>query len=138
LAVAACASTPPPPGSFVAPLSRARVSSPFGEIRGRGRRHYGVDLRARHGTPVAATVEGRVAFAGWRQGFGRLVIVEHSGELESYYAHLSDFAVRRGERVATGQVVGFVGESGNATGPHLHFEMRERGRPIDPSIFVRF
>ena len=108
------------------------VSAEFGERRGRGRRHHGLDLRASHGTPVAAASRGRVVFRGNKRGFGRLVIVDHGADTMTYYAHLSGFAVGHGEAVGPGQTIGFVGQSGNATGPHLHFELREDGAPVDP------
>lgn len=138
LVLASCASGPAQTG-FVAPLERIEISSEFGERRGAKRRkHYGVDLRAPRGTPVAAVARGRVIFRGTKRGFGRLVIVDHGGRTVTYYAHLSDFAVGNGEGVGPGQTVGFVGQSGNATGPHLHFELREDGKPVDPRPRIGF
>lgn len=136
-ALSACASSPPP--AFLPPLDRVAVSSEFGERRGiRRRPHYGMDLRARRGTPVTASAAGRVIFRGQKRGFGNIVILEHSGDITTYYAHLSDFAVRSGQPVEIGQTIGFVGATGNATGPHLHFELRRGGEPVDPRGWVAF
>ena len=137
LALSGCASTPP--SGFMPPLERMVVSSEFAERRGiKRRKHFGLDLRAPRGTPVAASQGGRVIFRGEQRGFGRIVIVDHGRDTLTYYAHLSGFAVGHGEGVARGQTIGFVGQSGNATGPHLHFELRRDGRPVDPRGYVRF
>ena len=130
--VASCA-TGGGPSAFGSPLPRIDVSSEFGERRGLRRRpHLGIDLRAPRGTPVAAVADGEVIFRGEKRGFGRLVMIDHGGEVVTYYAHLKDFAVASGERVARGQTIGFVGRTGNASGPHLHLELREDGEPVDP------
>ena len=130
-ALAGCASTTP--SQFGSPLPRIEVSSEFGERRGLRRRpHYGIDLRAARGTPVAAVADGEVVFRGRKRGFGLLVMIDHGGEVVTYYAHLKDFAVPSGARVVRGQTIGFVGRTGNATGPHLHLELREGGKPVDP------
>jgi murein DD-endopeptidase MepM/ murein hydrolase activator NlpD len=106
------------------------VSSPFGT---RGRRHHdGLDLRARHGDPIFAARDGVVRFAGTMRGYGMTVIVDHGGGVSSLYAHASAIYVRAGERVERGAVIGAVGATGNATGPHLHFEISWAGRPMDP------
>ena len=130
--LAGCASTPSP-ARFGAPLPAYDVSSEFGERRGLRRRpHHGIDLRAPRGTPVAAAADGEVIFRGKKRGFGNLVMIDHGGEVVTYYAHLKDFAVESGARVARGQTIGFVGRTGNASGPHLHLELRERGEPVNP------
>ena len=129
--LSACASTPPP--SFGSPLASYDVSSEYGERRGLRRRpHYGIDLRAPRGAPVAAVADGEILFRGRKRGFGNLVMIDHGGEVVTYYAHLKDFAVESGARVARGQTIGFVGRTGNASGPHLHLELRERGEPVNP------
>jgi murein DD-endopeptidase MepM/ murein hydrolase activator NlpD len=83
---------------------------------------------------VVASGQGVVEFAGVRGGYGKLVIVNHSGGYATYYAHLSAFGagIKRGTKVAQGRPVGYVGQTGWATGPHLHFELRHRNRPLDP------
>lgn len=137
LTAAACASSPPP-GGFASPLPRLDVSSEFGARRGVRRVHKGLDLRAPRGTPVSAAGGGRVVFAGWRGAFGRLVIVDHGGDLRTYYAHLSGFTAEKGDRVAPGQAIGLVGASGNASGTHLHFEVRDGDEAVDPRRYLRF
>jgi len=101
--------------------------------------HTGVDLAAKEGTPVLASARGTVDFIGWKRGYGKLVVVRHDGRYSTYYAHLQSFppALRRGQRVDAGQRIGAVGQTGDVTGPHLHFEVRERGTPIDPMFALR-
>ncbi len=110
---------------------QAPLGDPFGP---RGRRfHAGIDLPAPSGRGVAAAGPGRVTWAGWRNGgWGNLVVIAHRGGVRSMYAHLSRIDVRVGERVGAGFQVGLVGATGDATGPHLHFELRLRGAAIDP------
>jgi murein DD-endopeptidase MepM/ murein hydrolase activator NlpD len=103
-----------------------------GEGPGVGRYHYGLDLRAVRGEPVYSAGAGVVADAGAAGAYGRFVRVEHGGGLESFYAHLDRILARRGDSVRRGQVIGLAGSTGNATGPHLHFELRWRGRWVDP------
>src|SRR5262245_27423647 len=96
--------------------------------------HAGIDLLAAAGTPVRAAAPGRVAYAGRIDGgWGKLVVVAHERRVRTMYAHLSAVSVDVGERVATGTRVGAVGSTGNATGPHLHFEVRLHGAAVDPS-----
>lgn len=99
---------------------------------GGGRHHTGLDLQARRGDPVYSAGDGVVAAGGESGAYGRFVSVDHGQELSSFYAHLETRQVRTGERIRRGQVIGFVGSTGNATGPHLHFELRWRGRWVDP------
>jgi peptidoglycan hydrolase-like protein with peptidoglycan-binding domain len=123
------------PISLAWPL-QAALSSPFGP-RGIGF-HPGIDLSAATGTPVAAAAAGRVVFAGLnRGGYGNLVEVAHGNGVLSMYAHLSSFSVRVGQSVATGTRIGRVGATGEATGPHLHFEVRVRGAAVDPLSALR-
>jgi murein DD-endopeptidase MepM/ murein hydrolase activator NlpD len=110
------------------------VSSPYG-LRRVGfwpTVHKGVDVAVPEGTPVRAMAAGEVIFAGDMGGYGRTVLIRHRGEVVTLYAHLSEVSVRRGERVGGRQVVGLAGQTGNARGPHLHFEVRVRGRQLDP------
>lgn len=111
------------------------VSAPLGDGFGpRGDRfHSGLDLLARSGTPVHAAASGRVIFAGYDAGgYGNLVILRHGLGVTTWYAHLSSIGVRRGERIRAGARIGRVGATGDATGPHLHFEVRVRGAAVDP------
>jgi Rod binding domain-containing protein len=116
------------------------VSSPFGwrqdPFDGSRRFHGGVDLPAAYGRPVPAAAEGRVVSAGEQGGFGLTVLVEHPGGLQSRYAHLAAVEVKSGDHVEAGQVIGRVGQTGRATGPHLHFELLRDGRRLDPSRAV--
>lgn len=94
--------------------------------------HAGVDLAAPTGSPVLATSDGRVDSAGWGGGYGWTVRLEHTGNLETRYGHLSRLAVVAGQSVRRGDVIGYVGSTGLSTGPHLHYEMRMNGVPIRP------
>ena len=118
------------------PLSRARLTSAFGyrthPLHGGSRMHSGVDLAAPAGTPVQATADGIVTAAGWRGGYGILVSLRHGGGVQTRYAHLSAIAVREGTAVKAGQVIGYVGSTGNSTGPHLHYELRVNGQAVNP------
>jgi murein DD-endopeptidase MepM/ murein hydrolase activator NlpD len=112
------------------------VEAPLGNGFGpRGNHfHAGIDLLAKAGTTVRAAAPGRVAYAGRIDGgWGKLVVVAHARRVRTMYAHLSTVTVDVGERVATGAQVGVVGSTGNATGPHLHFEVRLHGAAVDPS-----
>lgn len=117
-------------GTTTRPVSGV-VTSNFGERRP-GHRHSGIDIAAPTGTPVRAFDCGTVSVAGAQSGYGNIVCIRHSGSFSTCYAHLSRFAVRAGQRVASGQVIGYVGCTGTCSGPHLHFETRAGGRPVDP------
>jgi murein DD-endopeptidase MepM/ murein hydrolase activator NlpD len=112
------------------PLTMPMLGDPFGP---RGNRwHTGIDLPAPVGTPVYAARSGEVVWSGWRDGYGLLVTVAHGHGERSMYAHLSRIDVRVGVWIGAGVRVGLVGATGDATGPHLHFEVRVRGAAIDP------
>jgi murein DD-endopeptidase MepM/ murein hydrolase activator NlpD len=98
------------------------------------RPHWGVDYAAPTGTPVWAVARGEVIFAGWQGGFGRLIKIRHQNGYISYYGHLSRYAagLRAGQHVSQQQVIGYVGSSGLATGPHLDYRLQVNGRFIDP------
>ncbi len=119
----------------------SRVSSGYGwrrdPFKGQATFHGGIDLAARYGTEVPAAAAGTVVTAGTEGGYGLTVVIRHPNGFESRYAHLASLDVRAGETVAQGQQVGRVGSSGRSTGPHLHFEVREDGRRVDPEQFVR-
>jgi murein DD-endopeptidase MepM/ murein hydrolase activator NlpD len=109
----------------------AEVSSLFG--RRDGRPHLGIDLAAPEGTPVRAACAGVVTFASDRlRGYGRLIIVEHGSGTTTVYAHNQTLFVSVGAAVARGQVIARSGATGRVTAPHLHFEVRQKGRPVDP------
>jgi murein DD-endopeptidase MepM/ murein hydrolase activator NlpD len=121
-----------------APLSYARISSPFNRNRMHPifrtvRPHLAIDYAAPAGTPVVAIGKGRVEFAGWRNGYGNVVDIRHTGSYVSRYAHFSRIAarLRKGQSVDAGEVIGYVGQTGHATGPHLHFEFLRGGAKIN-------
>jgi murein DD-endopeptidase MepM/ murein hydrolase activator NlpD len=121
--------------AFLLPL-RGPFTSRFG-LRAHplfGRRHFhtGVDIAAPRGTPVRAAADGTVLYAGWYGGYGKLVVLDHGQGTSTLYGHLSQILVTSGQRVARGQLIGRVGSTGYSTGPHLHFEIRQNGRPVDP------
>src|SRR5690606_17199409 len=120
---------------YVWPL-HGRLTSYFGPRNlgmGTSSFHRGIDVAAPWGTPVVAARSGTVTFAGWStQGYGNLVKVRHSGGDETWYGHFSSIAVSVGQHVKQGQVIGYVGSTGISTGPHLHFELYEAGRAVDP------
>ncbi|MFH1572813.1 MAG: M23 family metallopeptidase [Acidobacteriota bacterium] len=123
------------------PLRFTRISSRFSLARRHPilkivRPHLGVDYAAPHGTQVVAVASGRVAFAGSRADYGRLVHLRHSHAYETMYAHLSGIAVSAGEQVAQGDVIGYVGSSGLASGPHLDFRVLQRGKFVNPGKVV--
>jgi hypothetical protein len=125
------------PAAWAGPLERLQVTSPFGMSRmhpilRRVLPHTGVDYAAGHGTPVRATGDGNVVHAGPRGGYGNLVEVLHPNGYTTRYAHLSRIAVGENQEVDQGEVIGYVGATGLATGPHLHYEVRRLGRPVDP------
>jgi murein DD-endopeptidase MepM/ murein hydrolase activator NlpD len=98
--------------------------------------HDGIDLAAPAGQPVKTAAPGSVIFAGEQKGYGLIVIVEHEGGLITLYAHNRDLRVKTGQKVRAGQVVATVGDSGRTSGPHLHFEVRKDGVPVDPLDFL--
>lgn len=117
-----------------------RLMSPFGArsdpFSSEGAIHTGVDLSAQYGTPVRATADGLVAFASWGGQYGKLVIVDHGNGMQTYYAHLSQFDVITGQEMRRGDTVGRSGSSGRSTGPHLHYEVRMGGTPINPYPYL--
>jgi murein DD-endopeptidase MepM/ murein hydrolase activator NlpD len=120
---------------FILPL-RGAMTSRFGlrthPLFGRRHFHTGVDIAAPRGTPVRAAMDGTVLFTGWYGGYGKLVVLDHGNGLSTLYGHLSAILVSAGARVTRAQVIGRVGSTGYSTGPHLHYEVRRNGRPIDP------
>jgi murein DD-endopeptidase MepM/ murein hydrolase activator NlpD len=122
-------------GTFVWPAS-GPITSGFGwridPFIHRRMLHTGIDIGVPWGTPVGAAESGTVLFAGWMTGYGNVVVLDHGNGVSTVYAHLSSYAVQPGETVQRGQVIARAGSTGWSTGPHLHFEIRENGQPIDP------
>lgn len=122
-------------GVFTNP-TRGRITSRFG-MRW-GRKHNGIDIAASIGTPITAADAGKVSFVGRSGTYGKLVIIDHENGYQTYYAHCNSFLVKKGERVYKGQKIATVGNTGRSTGPHLHFEVRKNGTPINPLNFVKY
>jgi murein DD-endopeptidase MepM/ murein hydrolase activator NlpD len=120
-------------GALIWPVNGA-FTSPFG-MRW-GRLHAGIDIAAPTGTPIRAADSGRVAIAGWVGGYGNYTCIQHGGALSTCYGHQSSIGVSVGQGVTQGQVIGSVGNTGNSTGPHLHFETRVNGSPVDPMGYL--
>src|SRR3954465_6513411 len=120
---------------IVAPVKNYVVTGVFGEQRP-GHLHAGIDLAVPYGTPIVAAACGIVTTAESQSGYGNIVCVKHSSSLTTCYAHMSRFASRVGQHVHQGQVIGYVGTTGDATGPHVHFETRVNGRPTNPAPYL--
>lgn len=118
-----------------------RITSGFGNRRSPfnryvGQFHKGIDIAAPYGTPIYATAAGTVTGAGYRGGWGNLITINHGYGYETYYAHLSGFAVSGGERVSKGQVIGYMGRTGRSTGVHLHYEVHVNGVAVNPLNYI--
>ena len=123
------------------PVGASGITSGFGTrwhpVLGGYRFHAGIDLPAAQGTAVAATARGSVVSAGWCGGYGWCVTLDHGRGIFTLYGHLSRIGVTPGQDVARGQELGRVGSTGQSTGPHLHYEVRNNGRPVDPASYLR-
>jgi murein DD-endopeptidase MepM/ murein hydrolase activator NlpD len=126
-------------GTLTLPVA-GPVTSPFGArtspTTGAQEFHEGIDIGAAQGTPIRAAASGTVTFAGQMSGYGNVVIVQHAVGLQTRYAHQSAMSVTAGQTVAAGEVIGAVGATGEATGPHLHFEVRLNGVAVDPAPYL--
>ena len=129
LAASQSSDTTPSASGLIWPVN-GPVTSPFGYRW--GRLHAGIDIGVPYGTPIQAAAAGRVVIAGWVGGYGNYTCIDHGGGLATCYAHQSSFAVGVGASVGQGQVIGYVGSTGHSFGPHLHFEVRINGSPVDP------
>ncbi|MFZ4457140.1 MAG: M23 family metallopeptidase [Bacteroidales bacterium] len=116
-----------------------QLSSGFGvrvdPIYGRAKMHSGMDFTARVGTPIYATGNGTVQQAGWDQGYGNCVLINHGFGYQTKYAHMSRIKSRAGQKVKRGEVIGYVGSTGKSTAPHLHYEVHINGRPVNPALY---
>lgn len=115
--------------------SAFRFSSHYGARW--GRQHQGIDMAAPVGTPVFATGDGVVVFAGWQRGYGNLIKIKHELGTETRYAHLSKIRVKQGQRVSRNTLIGDIGNTGRSTGPHLHYEVRVDGKAVNPMSFIK-
>ena len=116
------------------------ITSGFGKraspLTGEPGRHYGVDIANVVGTPIHATADGLVVYAGWENGYGRVVVIEHGYGFSTRYGHCSSVDVKVGDEVKRGQIISYVGSSGRSTGSHLHYEVRIHGIPVDPEKYL--
>jgi murein DD-endopeptidase MepM/ murein hydrolase activator NlpD len=119
------------------------ITSGFGQREdpvlgnGEGEFHAGVDISSPNGTPVRATADGLVVTAGFENGYGREIILDHGHGLKTCYGHLSGFNVLAGQSVVRGEIIGYVGHSGRTTGYHLHYEVRINNTPVNPHKYLR-
>jgi len=127
------------PGSFASkarfiwPLKKLDVSSEFGS---RNNRHKGIDLRAPRGTTIRASADGMVHFVGRQNGYGKVIILKHAGEVQTFYAHNDKNLVKKGQRVKQGEKIASVGRTGNASGNHVHFEFIRGHHQLNPRHYV--
>jgi murein DD-endopeptidase MepM/ murein hydrolase activator NlpD len=108
----------------------------YDPLTGAPRMHTGVDLKANYGDAVGASMSGIVLYAGQRGGYGNCVIIDHGSGISTYYAHLSAIVVAAGQTVEAGEYIGQVGSTGRSTGPHLHYEVRANGHPLEPATQI--
>lgn len=123
------------------PVEGVKLTSDFGmrwhPVLGGRRAHKGVDLAAPAGTPIHASADGIVSRADWFSGYGLYVSLEHGGEIETRYGHMSRLNVAAGQRVRKGDIIGYVGSTGRSTGPHLHYEVRIAGEAVNPMPYLQ-
>ena len=124
--------------NFIWPV-RGRVTSPYGMrvLNGRKEFHSGIDIGGPIGTNIIAAESGRVSYAGYMRGYGNVIILSHEGGYSTVYAHNSVNLVKKGQYIKKGSVIAKVGRTGNATGPHLHFEVRLMGKPLNPLLYLK-
>lgn len=128
-------------GNLYWPTTDRLITSPFGyrvhpiwRIR---MFHSGVDISGSYGNPIYAVNDGRVIYSGWQSGYGKVVIIDHGNGMSTLYAHCSQLLVNEGDQVKRGQLIGRIGSTGWSTGPHLHFEVRKNGTPVDPLSMIK-
>ncbi|MCU0640993.1 MAG: peptidoglycan DD-metalloendopeptidase family protein [Candidatus Margulisbacteria bacterium] len=123
-------------GAMIWPL-QGRITSRYGTYRRWGRaRHTGIDIAATYGSPVMAADSGEVIFAGWWDGYGKAIVIDHGKGIATVYGHLSRIYPSVGMTIAKGQTIGLEGNTGYSTGPHLHFEVRKNGKPVNPGPYL--
>ena len=116
------------------------ISSRYGKrkhpITGKDDFHTGIDISSLRGTPIKATSDGIVSFSGWGRGSGKVIVLEHGFGFSTVYAHNSKNIVKVGQKVRRGDVIGYIGSTGNATGPHVHYEVWKKGRSVNPKKYI--
>ncbi len=130
---------------YIRPIGgKIRISSGFTHRRfhpilKRYRAHLGIDYANRTGTPIRATARGKIIHRGWKGGYGKCIIIQHNNGIRSLYAHMSRFrkGLKIGSKVTQGRVIGYIGTTGRSTGPHLHFGMYKKGKPVNPARYIR-
>ncbi len=127
--------TPPGSGAMIWPIA-GEITSEYGwrthPITGEERKHNGIDIGGDYDEPICAAAAGQVSYAGWIDGYGYTVMIDHGGGIQTLYGHNEALAVTEGQNVAQGEVIAYCGSTGYSTGPHCHFEVRENGEPVDP------
>ncbi len=122
------------------PVDAMSLTSQFGHrsdpFTGRRARHNGIDIPGPTGTPIYATADGTIGRAQWVSGYGKYVEIEHGHAMQTRYGHMSEILVQPGQRVRRGDMIGLVGSTGRSTGPHLHYEVRIAGAPVNPIPFI--
>ncbi|MDP4178080.1 MAG: M23 family metallopeptidase [Bacillota bacterium] len=121
--------------AFLTMPSKGDISSAFG-MRW-GRMHEGIDIAANNGNPICAAMDGTVSFAGWEDGYGNLVKIDHADGIQTLYGHASKLEVKEGQSVKTGDEIAKVGSTGDSTGPHVHFEVRLNGKAVNPVDYLK-
>jgi murein DD-endopeptidase MepM/ murein hydrolase activator NlpD len=126
-------------GHFIWPV-KGPITSPFGwrinPVTHQHSGHTGIDIGVPYGTPIAAADGGTVIFAGWNVAYGNMTVIDHGGDFSTMYAHQSKQLVRVGDHVTQGEIIGYIGTTGWSTGPHLHFEIRVNGIPVNPMKYL--
>ncbi|MBO4740030.1 MAG: M23 family metallopeptidase, partial [Bacteroidales bacterium] len=126
-------------GFTIQPVAYSRISSPYGyrvhPVLQTVRMHTGIDYAAPEGTPIKAAADGVITFKGWKGGYGHTVMVRHNNGIETLYAHMSEVKAVQGHKIKRGELVGYVGSSGLAQAPHLHYEVLQNGKRVNPVYF---
>ncbi|QEY25065.1 M23 family peptidase [Neisseria animalis] len=127
-------------GNFMVPVSGARKSSDYGyrnhPVLKKVRLHTGIDYAAPSGTPIYAAESGVVETAGWKGAYGKTVVIKHNERFSTLYGHASKYVVKAGQKVQRGQLIAYVGSTGRSTGPHLHFEVLDGSKRVNPNKYL--
>ena len=122
-------------GTYIWPL-KGRITLRYGVRHRIQGRHTGIDIADRYGAPILAADSGEIIFAGWWDGYGKAVVIDHGRGMSTVYAHLSRIYATVGSKILKGQTIGLEGSTGYSTGPHLHFEIRKKGTPVNPTKYL--